>query len=85
MENVLAATKTSKSKIWLVGDPAFSLAYYNSEGITVYTDLVGYRPDPCDYLRSKRVYNAVLEFKNEAGKYALRAIEANGARLVYLF
>jgi hypothetical protein len=59
-----------KTKVWLgsstVGDPPkrqfFSLIYKNEEGVDVYADLSGLRPDPRDYLEGDKKYDAVLFF-----------------------
>ena len=52
------------TRIWLVGNPIFSLAYENIEGGIVYTDLTGFRPDPSDFLDNTK-YKAEIIFQSE--------------------
>lgn len=75
-------TRTLSSRVWLDGNPIFSLTYINSSGKPVYTDLSGYRPDPADFLKVRTKYNSKLTFQIERDyrgedQWVLRTVEVD--------
>jgi hypothetical protein len=51
--------------VWLDGNPVFSLTYEIEPGKYMYNDLLGFRPDPVDYLTPGIKYSATLIFHTE--------------------
>ena len=77
------------SKIWLDGNPVFSLAYIDELGKQVYMDLTGFRPDPKDYLAKGKKYSANLLFHKErdyqdADQWVLRGVTLPEQKFVYI-
>ena len=64
-------TSSITSRVWLDGNPVFSLTYEGARGVNVYNDLLGFRPDPSDYLipgvkyHSHLVFHAEKDFQNK--------------------
>jgi len=66
--------KAAKTKVWLTSTlggkvkiQVFSLSYMTNDGQVHFTDLGSFRPDPSDFLKPDRTYDAKLEFKTETG------------------
>lgn len=77
---------TNITKIWLNGNPVFSLNYVEKNRV-VYVDITGLRPDPVDYLKegieyeAKIEYTAEKDYKNE-DQWILKSIIRNDVKFV---
>lgn len=58
-------TKSLNTRVWLEGDPVYSLTYFDVSGREIRTDITGYRPDPSQYLSEDRKYAATIIFESE--------------------
>ena len=85
-------TRTILSKVWLDGNPVFSLTYEIETKQPRYNDLTGFRPDPSDYLKTGTKYPSEIVLhleKNYKGvdQWVLRKIiiELYGRRKEFVY
>ena len=74
-------TLTIPSSVWLDGNPVFSLTY-KKDGGDMFMDVLGFRPNPVDYLMRGVKYSATLLFCSEKdhkglNTWVLRVVEVD--------